>query len=593
MSGTAVSGAEPESLLRADLDKVAPGQWHDPAPPVPAFSRRSLAVALVGAGGEILARSPAFLELAPGFRPDEQRLQRIRRSAAPAAGVELLEHGESVVMLYAAAGDASAWPIPDQIRVAAASTPGAVLILAADVRGASGPLRAACEAFRLTGLQTRAVLETIRQGGVRQGAQKLGLSPHTMREALSGAMGRTGTQRLPALVLKLTSLAFGALPDADATEILTDVWGITRRQAGVAGLVASGVSRRDAARLLGMSEALVKKELDQAYQVLEVDSAASLARKVGEAAALHWLTRTTHGEIGFFEHGGEPLRFISRAEGGQIAISDYGPASGRPVLVAHSGLTSRPVSRGLVRALHGAGFRPIAIDRPGFGLSDPAPAGKGGGAYDAAVDDALRVLDQLGIERCDLVARGAGRFVVALHDRAPERLQQVVLVNPGLHSSADGHRSGLFGALKGAYAANPSVIGHWVTQLSRRITFERHRELVRRWMRGSPPDEAAMDDPEIARDYFLSQRMFATGRIAGYVAEQRDYMRAANLQPRTGTGRWRVLVGAHDTMYAPQEVLGYWRQVLPDARFDLVADAGRLLALSHPQYVVDALASAA
>lgn len=583
------SEGAPEALLREDLARVAPGDWDAAHPPVAAFAPDSVAAAFVDAGGKIIGATTPFRALPQPFRPDAERLARARRGGPPAAVVEELSEAESVVALYAAARDVGDWPIPSELRAAAAASPGAAVVLVADVRGATGPLTAACQAYGLTGLQTRVVLETIRGGGVRPAAAALGISFHTAREALAGAMARTRTRRLPALVLRLTTLAFGALPESASAEVLTDIWGITPRQATIAGLIASGSARREAARVLGISEALLKKELDQAYQVLQVDSAASLARKVGEAAALHWLTRATRGEIGALDLGGEPLRFVGRTRGGRIAVSDYGPPKGAPVLVAHSGLTTRAVARRLVRALQAAGYRPIAIDRPGFGMTDPAEAPASAGPHDAAVEDALRVMDTLGIGRFDLVARGAARFVVALQDQAPERLGRVVLVNPGLHATVDGLRAGLFGALKAAYARNPALIGQWVTRLSRRITYERHGELVRRWLRGSAPDLAAMDDPEIAHDYFISQRMFATGRIAGYVAEQMEYVNASALGARRGTTDWRVLVGAHDAMYAPDAVLAYWRAVLPDATFRTIPDGGRLLAISHPEHVAEAL----
>lgn len=93
----------------------------------------------------------------------------------------------------------------------------------------------------------------------------------------------------------------------------------------------------------------------------------------------------------------------------------------------------------------------------------------------------------------------------------------------------------------------------------------------------------------IARDYFHAQRMFATGRVNGYVNEQSDYLRGASPDPVPGTTEWRVLVAAHDTLHDPTAVLTFWRRIVPDARFRIVEDAGRLLAMSHPHYVVDAL----
>jgi hypothetical protein len=255
-------------------------------------------------------------------------------------------------------------------------------------------------------------------------------------------MKRVRVSKLPALVTRLTSLAFGVMPEADAAAVLEDLWGLTPRQAALAALVASGASRSSAASALSIGAAVARKELERVHIILQVSTGAGLARKVAEANALRWLTAATGGDAGFVEAGAEPLQFVHRADGSRIAVSDYGPASGAPVLVAHSNLTSRFVGRSLLRALQAAGYRPIAIDRPGFGLTDEV-AGAAAGGHDpfvAEAADTLLVLDQLKIRQLDLVARGAAQFVLALERAAPGRLRRVVLVNPAPHAAASGKK---------------------------------------------------------------------------------------------------------------------------------------------------------
>ena len=89
-----------------------------------------------------------------------------------------------------------------------------------------------------------------------------------------------------------------------------------------------------------------------------------------------------------------------------IGYSDFGPAGGRPVLILHSTITSRPPPTRLVAALRRAGFRPIAIDRPGFGDSAMASADD---PYTPASHDAAAVCAALGFERIDVIARGSAR----------------------------------------------------------------------------------------------------------------------------------------------------------------------------------------
>jgi len=463
------------------------------------------------------------------------------------------------------------------------------VVLTAAAGDAGDPLRDACTAYGLSGLQTRVALETIRVGAIKDAAANLGLSYQTAREALSEAMRRVGAERLPGLVTRLTTLAFGIFPGrATSADVLADVWGLTERQIAVAGMLAEGASREQVAQLLGVSFALVKKELDAVYSLLHVTSAAALARKIVEARALSWLTATTAGGVGFVEDQSEPLRFALREDGGRIAFSDYGPASGKPVLVLHSSMTTRIVSRKLLRALHRAGYRPIAIDRPGFGLTDPLPA-PATDPFTAATADVGRVLEHLKVRRVDIVSRGAAQFLVALARAFPEAIGRVVLVNPGPPYAESGRSMGPLAAIKDAIVRNPATVRVLAPFLAGHISYRRLAKMVPQWVRGSPPDERAAQDPEFLADFFRSVRMFATGRYEGFLTEQMAIARRRRPAPFAGAADWRVLLGASDVLYEPEVVFRYWREQLPGARFEIVPDGGRFVAMTHPDLVVGAL----
>jgi pimeloyl-ACP methyl ester carboxylesterase/DNA-binding CsgD family transcriptional regulator len=559
----------------------------------PVLNAQSIAAAVVTRSGELTCQSAAFSELGGLSRLDPELLARAADGAGPLTSVAALpasgDPPDTAVFAYVRASRAEAWRLPPEVADAAAAHPDHVAVLTSQAAPPMRPLEDACRSSGLTGLQTRVVLETIRTGHVKAAARRLELSYDTAREALGGAMRRVQARRLPALVTRIATLAFGVLPEEDGADILGDLWGLTRRQAAIAALIAEGLSRAEAAKVLGLSPAVVKKEIDRAFLMLQVGSAAALARKIVEARAFRWITRATGDEIGFLEPGAEPLQFVLRREGGRIAVSDYGPRSGRPVLVVHSSLTTRVVARGLARALQSAGLRPISVDRPGFGLTDEPARQAVQHHYEAAARDTVQVLDHLKIRRADVVARGGAQFVLALARLAPDRLGRVLLVNPDPHSAASTRDMGLYGVMKTAFARNPAIIRMSAAIIARQFTLEGVERILQRAMVGSPPDEAAVRDPEILRDYFRAQRPFATGRIAGAVAEQTDFARGRQPEPLVGTTAWKVLIGAFDTLHDPQQVLAYWRDVLPDAEFEVVPDAGRLLALSHPDHVVRAL----
>lgn len=576
-------------------EAVAPVYGQEDGARLPIVDARSVAAAVYD-GGRRVAATPAFVEGACDDLVDRELLADIAAGAEPVWRTILRAGGAATSLIaYAPGARTATWRLPPDLHEAAQVSRRPVVVLTTALDATAPPLRDACLAYGLTGLQTRVALETIRTGAIKTAAANLGLSYQTAREALAEAMKRVGAPRLPGLVSRLTTLAFGVFPGrASTADVLADVWGLTERQIAIAGMFAEGASREQVAGVMGVSLALVKKELDAAYSLLQVGSSAQLARKLVEARALGWLTAATAGGLGFVEDQSEPLRFVLRPDGGRIAFSDYGPASGWPVLVLHSSMTTRIVSRKLLRALHRAGFRPIAIDRPGFGLSDPIDDPRAvAEPFEAATADVARVLAHLKIGRVDVVSRGAAQFVVALARAMPESIGQVVVVNPGPPYRHSGRSIGPLGLIKDAFVRNPATIRVLAPFLAGQLTYRRLASMMAQWTRGSPPDEAASRDPQIVADFFRSVRMFATGRYEGFLREQAAISRIGRPPPFHGAAGWQVLLGASDVLYEPEVVLAYWRDLLPGAAFHVIDDGGRFLAMTHPQRVVRALNGAA
>lgn len=592
------AGPDPQAAIRRQIEAFE-WEYREDGGEIPLFNADSVAAAVVDRAGRLVAASPAFTAIGAQRHIDADYLARALKGAPPGTVAVDIDADDGIadtaIFAYALAAHTGAWRLPPQLREAAQRHPGHAVVLTSQVARASAPLAGACRAYGLSGLQTRVVTETIRTGQVKAAAAAVGVSFHTAREALATAMKRARVSRLPALVSRLTSQAFGIMPQAGAADVLQDVWGLSTRQAAVAALIADGATRAGVAQTLATSEAVVRKELERVHEILRVSSAAELARKVVEAEALRWLTAATGGDIGFVEPDIEPLRFVLRPDGRRIAVSDYGPASGVPILVAHSSTSSRFVARSLLRALQAEGYRPIAIDRPGFGLTDEV-AGARIGAHDpfaTAAADAVVVLDAFRIRRTDLVARGAAQFVLALERAAPGRLRRVVMVNPDPPMRESGDGIGGTSPMKQAYIRNPAVIRLTAPFLTRQADFAFVARKLREGARSSPPDAEALRDVDLVRDYFRALRPFATGRIAGYINEQTAFARAPGPDPLAGTNRWQVLVSAYDFLHDPSTVAAYWKRVLPDADVRLAPDTGRYLAFSHPHLVVEALHAAA
>lgn len=503
------------------------------------------------------------------------------------------EQADHPLLVYAPGHEAVNWDLPGDVHRALEDSPGSRVLIATTSAISGKPLRRACAAFGMTGLETRVVEATLRTGSIRAGAAVAKLSYATAREAMSSALAKVGVTRMPGLLHHLSLLALGIFPNGDeAAELLTDRWGLKPRQAQIALLLAQGMTRADVARAIGASEATVKKQADIAFQTLGVSSAAALARSMSVVTAMQALIHASRGRISWVDGNAEPLRFIHRPSGGQIALSDYGPVGGRPVLFLHSSMTTRHPPRRLVAELMHHGFRVLAIDRPGFGMTDLEGAlatGDPADPFEPAADDMKIVLDRLRIEQVDIVTRGGAQVAIAFARRFPDRCGAVVLVNPDPPSKRDARRWGILGSFKEAYLQRPELILPAARLITRAMTRNYLAKVLRKSMRGSPPDERLLADEQVIDDYYRAIRMFTAGRLAGYVREQTALAGTiADEAPIDGRG-WTVLLGGHDTIYDPATTLAYWQERIPGADFEVLKDQGRLLAYSAPNLIVERL----
>ncbi len=575
-------GGEPALMVQAAAAGAGPA--------FPLFRAGSLIAALYAADGRLIAPTPG-----PDRAPDPDLIAAVARTRTARVVSGTTPAGNPSILVYAPAAMTAGWQLPAVVREAIAPAGAEAVVMLTSEGSIGGPLLDdATRAFGFSGLETRVVIATIETGSIRKAAARQDIAYQTAREAVAGAMRRAGVTRLPALVTLLAEVGFGVLPEGgDDGSLLADAWGISPRQAMLGMLVASGLDRSEAARASGLSEAVAKKEIERLYLALGVGSAAALARLIAEANAMEWMMRATAGSMGVFESAREPLRYALRDDGSRVAWSDYGPASGRPVLVVHCSMTTRFVSRRLVRALQARGFRPIAIDRPGFGLTDPL-AGRQPGQHDpfeAAVGDVVLVARQARVRRFDIVSRGAAHHLLALHRAAPDLVGRVVITNPDPASRSDPRRVGFLGAAKEAAMRRPGLIRAAAGVMTGVLNETNFKRIFARSVEGSPPDEAAMAEPDIVEDYWRAVRPFLTGRLDGYVNEQMQLATMAPAAPHPGTHGWRFMVAEHDVLYDPAWVMAYWQRVLPDATAELLPGGGRLMVMAQADLIVDRLLS--
>lgn len=495
--------------------------------------------------------------------------------------------GQAMPVAFGPVAATGSWRLSPAARAALAGPGARGVLLTAGSWRAEGALEETCAAYGATAAQARLLAAVVREGELRAAAVSVGITYATARTLAADAMTRMGVRKLTALITRIIHHTFGVLPtDHEAEDLLQDLWGLNARQAALAMAVAQGSGRAEAARSLGMSEALAKKELANVYLSAGVANAGALSRRVADAMSLSTLVKATHGDIVGSPETLEPTAFAARPDGGMIAYSDYGPKGARPVLIVHTNFSSRHAPTRLVEALQAAGRRPFAIDRPGFGLTDP-PGDID--AADQAIDDLALVMQRLKMERADLVVRGGIRFVKRLARQRPELVGRVVMTSvPPVNADAR-PRATFYYFVQSISRRRPHLIRDLARMSGRLFPISDIRRHLIDALKGSAADIAAIEDARNFADYWRGLRTFCAGRVEGFIAEQALQATSPPPSPLEDARDWTVMTGAQDRLYDLDEADATWAALLPGARFVRLPDAGRLLVFSHPEAVAKAL----
>lgn len=116
--------------------------------------------------------------------------------------------------------------------------------------------------------------------------------------------------------------------------------------------------------------------------------------------------------------------YILLPNGRKIGVAAYGNPSGHPLFFFHGTPSSRinPTVEALDALMNRTNvpqFRVIALDRPGYGQSDPQPDR----SLQDWVEDTIKVADLLGVEKFALMGvSGGGPYAIAVSHGAPERV---------------------------------------------------------------------------------------------------------------------------------------------------------------------------
>jgi pimeloyl-ACP methyl ester carboxylesterase len=158
-------------------------------------------------------------------------------------------------------------------------------------------------------------------------------------------------------------------------------------------------------------------------------------------------------------------------DGIQTYVVEQGPADGPPIILLHGFGGSTFSWRDNINAFAEAGYRTVAFDRPGFGLSEKALE------YSYAQSDqaafTVHLMDALEIDQATLIGHSAGGGVIAAVAASyPERVERLVIVDGAGIGSGDG--GNILGSL-----LNIAPVAQWMqVLLPEVITPERFDDLL-------------------------------------------------------------------------------------------------------------------
>lgn len=543
--------------------------------------------AVIGHSGRLICADPGF-GLLFGASADPLAFRHLARLAMRdglAAGLAEAEDGQVIAVSVGTAGVAGGWPLSAPCREALDQGLGGRMAILAFAPSRAGDLAMrAADAFGLTPLEARLAEALLDSPNLEAAATRIGVGRETARDALRGAMRKAGAKRSPDLIRRMMDLMCGDQPPAaDLEATLSAAFGATPAEARAAARFAEGLTARQVADALAIKEATVRGQLKAVFAKTGVNKAKDLVRLCAEAGALATLTRMNETVLETADPAGR-LRIIPADDERRIAFIDYGPRSGRAILVLHGSSTGRTLPPRLVALMQGAGWRPIVPQRPGFGLTSRARDAH----MAACADDMAAILDALKLPTADMMARDAAIApALAFAERHAGRLRRGILINAHAPEVWDEGFS-LRTAVLRTFVSRPQLIETFAEMLRRQTRTDILRALILRTLEDIDEDARTAEQPAVLSQLVRDAQALSSRTSAGFAAEHAFYARDWAPPAHVGGEQWDVFYGEGLRWRARQPV---WRD-LPNVRFHSHPRAGLLVYFSAPEAILEVLGAA-
>ncbi len=369
-----------------------------------------------------------------------------------------------------------------------------------------------------------------------------------------------------------------AQPAPQLWGVIGESFGLTAAELRLAAKLREGLGLSEAAEALGVSVNTVRNQLRAVFDKMGLNRQSDLIRTLTELAAVGGALAAPSAVP---MEDAPPIRMARLADGHRLAFRDYGPQSGRPVLVYHGGMSSSLMPPGSGDLADSLNLRLICAERPGFGQSDRRPHY----SFETVAEDMEELCDRLRLDRPALCGVVSGApFALATAQRMGDRVSGVFIL-AGRPPRRVGRELSPLSELRARFESHPWVVETFYAILRMRLSPDLARRLVKRLASFSEADRAYFEANPAMADFvfaYVTECLAHGGR--GIADEMTAFRRGRNMTLTSAIAPvviWHgvddqfspmadilAFVGEHATEVRPLEGIGhlapfkYWREIM-------------------------------
>lgn len=364
-----------------------------------------------------------------------------------------------------------------------------------------------------------------------------------------------------------------------------EAFALSEREMVILSGLVSGASPESIASSSGRSVGTVRQQIKSVLAKLGVGSQAAAVALVGQVG--HMSTACPALFVDPVQTDTVSHGVFSGAHGRVVGYRRWGAHSGVPVLVVHGalfGICELGIERELARQM---GLMCFAMERPGYGRTTFPHQGD---VQQFMLDDAIALLNHVGIKRCVVLAHDIGTFIaMRLAEQVPERIAAIVAApaTPPME-----------GWRQTAHMPASLRIHAWASQRFPRMTdilINLGMRHVRQSGFQSFPALVFKDCPHDLEVWIAPDRIYSAAGACALIAAQdaRGFkydMYLTNLDWRELASRVRIpvyLMHGSQSQTVCAQAVERLNQTIPISSLEVVDDAGHTLPLSHPALLLE------